>query len=98
MDAFGYKHEPQLYELIYLTRLHPDLQALLDPELPKERRLGKNTAGHLGAVKEPTPEELNDFFEEISEIMTREEANVTTRIPSRLSRSRAPRPPLTPAN
>lgn len=83
-DSFGHKL-PQLYELIHLTRLHRDLQALLDPDLPRQSRLCKNTAGHLGGVKAPTADELLEFFETIADVMTREDAGVTVVAPSKLS-------------
>ncbi|MAG12294.1 hypothetical protein CL630_00575 [bacterium] len=58
---------PQLYGRMNLTRLHPDIQKLLDPELPRKRRLSVNVGGTLGGVKTPTLEELKDAYEILSD-------------------------------
>lgn len=65
-DAFGYQ-SPQLYTRIHLTRLHPDLQALLDEETAKERYLPVTLAGALGGIKVPTAEELENVYDNLAQ-------------------------------
>lgn len=55
---------PSLYLHMNLTRLHPDIQQLLAPELQQKRRLQVTIAGVLGNVKTPTLEELQDQYQE----------------------------------
>lgn len=55
--SFGHK-TPQLYNRMNLTKLHPDIQALLDPEVVGSNRLPGTVAGHLGGVSVPSPDEL----------------------------------------
>lgn len=54
---------PQLYNRMNLTKLHPDIQALLDPELPPKQRLPTTIGGILGGVSAPSVEELDSFIE-----------------------------------
>lgn len=61
--AFGMA-EPQLYVRIYLTRLHPDIQKHLNPELLGAKRLGTMLGGVLGGIKVPTAEELKELYDE----------------------------------
>lgn len=58
---------PALYARMYLTRLDPSIQLLLDPKLPYKRRLGTRTGGALGSIKTPTPDELLELCEMFSE-------------------------------
>lgn len=61
---------PQLYARINLTRLAPDLQKRLAPELPPRQRLSIGTGGELGSVREPIVEELEEkllLFKDIPE-------------------------------
>lgn len=64
---------PQLYGRMHLTKLHPDIQAMLDPELPRERRLAVTLGGFLGGVKVPTVDELEELFVNLSPSVKREE-------------------------
>lgn len=54
---------PQYYLRVNLTRLHPDIQELLNPELQEKKRLPTTTAGALGNVKVPTVAELDQVLE-----------------------------------
>ncbi len=65
---FGYS-VPHLYTRMNLTKLHPDLQKLLDESLPREKRLTTTVGGTLGGVKPPDQDELDDLFESFDEII-----------------------------
>jgi len=47
---------------IALTQLHPALQRLLDPALPKTQRLPVTYASDLGGIEGPTVEELEELL------------------------------------
>ncbi len=70
-DAFGVAI-PQFYCRINLTKLAPDIQAMLDADLPRDKRLSVTVGGHLGGVKTPTTEELEISFHELAKIVRRE--------------------------
>lgn len=55
---------PQLYGRMNLTKLHPNIQKLLDPELPPKQRLSTTVGGMLGGVAAPTMEQLEKLCEE----------------------------------
>lgn len=61
-SAFGYK-APQIYNRINLTKLHPDIQRMLDPDEFGKNRLPGTVAGHIGGVNVPTPDELQELQE-----------------------------------
>ena len=71
-SAFGYA-EPQLYGRMNLTKLHPDLQKLLDPEPPRRPLLPITVGGHLGGVHPPSHDELEQLLEEYAKDAPREE-------------------------
>lgn len=58
---------PQLYNRINLTRLHPDIQELLQPHEGRHRKtmLPITTAGALGNVSSPKPEELEKVYDDL---------------------------------
>lgn len=58
--AFG-RAIPMLYGRMNLTKLHPAIQKLLNPELPPKQRVPTGTAAALGSIREPTFEELEEF-------------------------------------
>ncbi|MDB5225547.1 MAG: Chromosome plasmid partitioning protein ParB [Candidatus Adlerbacteria bacterium] len=58
--AFGYA-APQLYDRMNLTKLSPEIQKFLDPELPRRKRLSISVGGKLGGIPAPTAEELGDL-------------------------------------
>lgn len=60
--AFGMAM-PQIYIRINLTRLHPNIQKHLDPELSSAKRLGTVLGGTLGAIKVPTVSELEELYD-----------------------------------
>jgi len=60
-SAFGMA-TPMLYARIHLTRLHPDIQKYLDPQLPMKQRLGTVLGGTLGGIKAPTFEEFEGLY------------------------------------
>jgi ParB/RepB/Spo0J family partition protein len=66
---------PQLYNRINLTQLHPDIQQLLlpTPGNRKKNALPVTTAGVLGGVKSPTPEELETLFENLGSVANGED-------------------------
>jgi hypothetical protein len=59
---------PQLYSRMNLTKLHSDLQRLLDESLPRNEQLGITLGGSLGGVKPAEPEELDELLEIFKEI------------------------------
>ncbi len=64
--TFG-KSVPEVYRRINLTRLHPEIQALLSPELEEKKRLSVVVGSALGGLKEPTREELLDLYRKFGE-------------------------------
>ncbi len=50
-----------VYNRINLTQLHPEIQAMLNPEVTRKRRLQSSVAAALGGVKTPTRAELSDI-------------------------------------
>ena len=71
-SAFGLA-KPQMYARMYLTRLHPDIQAMLDSELPRKQRLLPTLGGVIGGLKTPTPDELEEKFLEFKDVVRRSE-------------------------
>jgi ParB-like chromosome segregation protein Spo0J len=69
--SFGYQ-APQLYDRIHLTRLAPDIQQLLDPDLPRKKRLGVTLGGKLGGIPAPTADELEEACENYGKTVARE--------------------------
>jgi len=61
---FG-KSVPYLYSRMNLTRLAPDIQVLLDPEVNERKRLPVTIGGELGGVKVPTVGELDEILERL---------------------------------
>ena len=59
---------PQLYGRMNLTRLHPDIQVLLDPRILRRRRLSVTVGGILGGIKPPTPDELDEAHETLTDV------------------------------
>jgi hypothetical protein len=70
--SFGHKSAPPLYMRINLTQLCPELQAKLDPELPKEKQLGSTVGGALGGLKSPTADEIEELFQAFEDVVPRE--------------------------
>ncbi len=62
---------PQYYGRINLTKLHPDIQATLDEDLPRDKRLSVTLGGHLGGVKVPTAEALEGLFAQFKNYVKR---------------------------
>lgn len=67
---------PGIYNRMNLTKLHPDLQALLDDSLSRDMRLSQTTAGALGGVKTPTIEDLDDLLDTFGTYVQRSELNI----------------------
>ncbi len=54
-----------------LTKLHPDLQKLLDDELPRGVGLSITVGGQLGGVKSPSADALEELFSQFTETVER---------------------------
>jgi len=63
--SLGLKNPGMYYERLNLTRLAPDLQLRLAPELPPKRRLPLGIGAALGGIKDPTAEQLAEKIEEL---------------------------------
>ncbi|MES2225276.1 MAG: ParB N-terminal domain-containing protein [Patescibacteria group bacterium] len=59
------KSVPHLYSRMSLTRLAPDIQELLKPEINEKKRLAITIAAELGAVKIPTVGELDELLDQL---------------------------------
>jgi hypothetical protein len=68
--AFGFKNPGLVYNRINLTKLHPDIQVLLNPELVEARRLPVTMAGILGGISSPTSDELITLQELFQKILS----------------------------
>jgi hypothetical protein len=55
-----------VYARINLTQLAPDIQAMLNPEMTRKRRLQSSVASALGGVKAPTTDELADVMRRLA--------------------------------
>ncbi len=55
-----------VYARINLTQLHPDIQATLNPEVTRKKRLQSSVASALGGVKAPTKDELADIMRRLA--------------------------------
>ncbi|MGB4076613.1 MAG: ParB/RepB/Spo0J family partition protein [Minisyncoccia bacterium] len=57
------KAAPFIYGRLFLLQLHPDVQERINPKLPEKSRLPITVASALGAVKTPTPDELDEVWQ-----------------------------------
>jgi hypothetical protein len=74
-DAFGYA-APQLYDRMHLTRLDPNIQKLLDPDLPRKKRLGITLGGSLGGIPAPSDGELEEACIAYKDVIKRHEVGL----------------------
>lgn len=60
---------PQLYSRMNLTKLHPDIQKMLDPELPPKKRLSTTVGGMLGGVSALASDKLDAVCEMHADVL-----------------------------
>lgn len=60
---------PKVYARMNLTKLHPDIQNLISPELAAKQRLSTSVAGALGGIRPPTQTEWVEVHDTLAPLI-----------------------------